>query len=79
MPTMRPPHYQGLVYNGRHIADGDTVDVLPRDVVDFEAADWHRVDPVGDQKEPQDLAELEAKYEASIIADAKTDTEERQP
>lgn len=40
MPFMKPPHYQGLYYNSRKIADGELVDVLDRDVEALAAAGW---------------------------------------
>jgi hypothetical protein len=51
MPLMKPPHYQGVRYNGRKVTG--PVDVLNRDVEAHLAAQWVLCDEKGKPTEPK--------------------------
>ena len=56
MPLMRPPHYQGLFYDGRRIARDELVQVADRDVEALEAEQWVRAleaTPAEPEPEPE--------------------------
>lgn len=40
MPLMKPPHYQGVTYNGTPVAKDGAVEVLERDVEALESEGW---------------------------------------
>lgn len=40
MPYMKPPHYNGVQYNGRNVQVGEHIEVLPQDVEALAAEGW---------------------------------------